>query len=123
MKRALLQAFGLFLALLALVAPLTLTAAAPAAARSFTTVVSLAEVTTLCRHGGIPGAPSHRFPACRFCLIGHAAPGSTGLVTASPVLPEPSTIHLARVMMLRPTIVSPPRLVTAALPRGPPSPV
>ena len=119
MKREIRQASGLFLALLALVAQLTLAAAVPA------TTVSLADVTTLCQHDGnpvAPPAPGHQMPDCQLCLVCHGVLGAFGLPTAAPVLPEPLTIRVARAAVLPPATAPPLRFVTAARPRGPPIP-
>ena len=120
MKREIRQAFGLFLALLALVTQLTLAAAVPA------TTISLADVTTLCQHDGNPGtppAPAHQMPDCQLCFVCHSASGSPGLLTATPVLLQPKTVSIARAVNLPPATAPPLRFITAARPRGPPIPV
>jgi hypothetical protein len=120
MQREIRQASGWFLALLALVVQLTLAAAVPS------TAVTLADVTTLCHHDGnpsAPGAPAHQAPDCQLCIVCHGATGPAGLLTAAPMLPEPTTILIARAVVLPPATAPPPRFVTAARPRGPPIPV
>ena len=120
MRREIRQASGLFLALLALVAQLTLAAAVPA------TTISLADVTTLCQHDGNQGAPptpTHQMPDCQLCLICHCASGSLGLLTAAPMLPQPTTIRVASAAILPPATAPPLHFVIAARPRGPPIPV
>jgi hypothetical protein len=120
MKREIRQASGLFLALLALVAQLTLAAAVPA------TTISLADVTTLCQHHGNPGtppAPFHQMPDCQLCLVCHSMSGPPGLLTATPALPQPMSIRIARAAILPPATAPPLHFVTAAQPRGPPIPV
>jgi hypothetical protein len=117
MKRGIRQAFGPFLALLALVAQLTLATAAPA------TTISLADVTTLCRHDrnhGAPRGPAHQMPACQLCLVCHGPASPFGLLTATPALPQPMTMQVARTVILPPAAALPPCFVTAAQPRGPP---
>jgi hypothetical protein len=120
MKREIRQASGLFLALLALVAQLTLAAAVPA------TAISLADVTTLCQHDGnpvAPPAPAHQMPDCQLCVVCHGASGAFGLLTAVPALPQPTTIAIQRAAILPPATAPPLRFVIAARPRGPPVPV
>jgi hypothetical protein len=111
------RASGLFLALLALVAQLTLAAAVPAAA------VSLASVAVLCQHDGSPNtppAPAHQSPDCLLCFFCHSAPGPLGLLIAAPILPTPTTSKIERSVMLPPATAPPVRVVLAARPRGPP---
>jgi hypothetical protein len=111
------QASGLFLALLALVAQLTMAAAVPASA------VSLADVAVLCQHDGnptAPPAPAHQSPDCLLCFFCHSAPGSLGLLAAPPILPAPMTSKIARAVVLPPATAPPLRVVLAARPRGPP---
>jgi len=120
MKREIRQASGLFLALLALVAQLTLAAAVPA------TTISLADVTTLCQHDGnpvAPPAPGHQMPDCQLCVVCHGASGPFGQLAAALMLPQPATIGIARAAILPPATAPPLRLVAAARPRGPPIPV
>jgi hypothetical protein len=120
MIRSVRQASGLFLALLAIVAQLTLAAVAPASA------MSLAEATVLCQHDGNtdgPPPPAHPSPDCLLCFVCHGAQSPVGLITASPVLPEPTTILIARAATLPPATAPPLRIVLAAHPRGPPIPV
>jgi|HubBroStandDraft_1064217.scaffolds.fasta_scaffold91567_2 hypothetical protein len=114
------QASGLFLALLAVVAQLTLAAAVPV------TTVLLADVTVLCHHDGgsdAPPAPAHQAPDCLLCFFCHGAMGSAGLIAAAPTLPTPSTTWIARAAMPPPATAPPLRVVLAARPRGPPIPV
>jgi hypothetical protein len=118
MKRGIRQAFGPFLALLALVARLTLAAAAPA------TTISLTDATTLCQHDGsrgTPREPAHQMPACQLCLVCHGSSSPSGLLSATPVLPRLMTIRVACTVILPPAAALPPCLVTAAQPRGPPA--
>jgi hypothetical protein len=122
MMREIRQASGLFLALLALVAQLTLAAAVPAAS------VSLADVTTFCQHDGDLGAPAHPSPShpspdCLVCFFCHNAAGPVGLLAAPPMLPAPSTVPVARAVVLPPATAPPLRIALAARPRGPPIPV
>lgn len=120
MRQVIRQASGLFLALLALGVQLTLVAAVPV------TTVLLADATTLCRHHGDhggPAAPTHRGPDCQLCLVCHGALGPPGLLSATPVLPRPTTVHLVRAAVQPPPTVPPLRFVTASGPRGPPVPV
>jgi hypothetical protein len=111
------QASGLFLALLALVAQLTMAAAVPASS------VSLADVAVLCQHDGnstTPPVPMHQSPDCLLCFFCHGAPGSFGLLAVPPVLPKPIMAKVARSVVLPPATAPPIRLVLAARPRGPP---
>ena len=111
------QASGLFLALLALVAQLTMASAVPAS------LVSLADVVVLCQHDGNPASPptpAHQSPDCLLCVFCHGAPGSLGLLIAPPVLPKPTTSKVARSVGLPPATAPPLRVVLAARPRGPP---
>jgi hypothetical protein len=111
------QASGLFLALLALVAQLTMAAAVPASS------VSLADVAVLCQHDGnstTPPVPMHHSPDCLLCFFCHGAPGSLGLLAVPPVLPKPIMAKVARSVVLPPATAPPIRLVLAARPRGPP---
>lgn len=117
MTRTVRHASGVFLALLALAAQLTMAAAVPVA------MVSLADMTVLCHHDGssnAPPAPVHQTPACLLCFICHGATGPSGLLAAGPELPVPTTIPVARAAVLPPATAPPPRFVTAARPRGPP---
>jgi hypothetical protein len=120
MKRDTRQAFGLFLALLAIAAQLTLAAAAPASA------ASLASVTALCQHDasspGTPPASPHQSPDCLLCFFCHNATGPAGLVTTSALLPLPTALLVARTVALPPATAPPPRVILAARPRGPPIP-
>jgi hypothetical protein len=119
MRRELRQAFGLFFALLALMAQLAVAAAVPA------TAISLADATTLCRHDGHSGAPPApiQTPACRLCLLCHGASVAFDLLTAPPALPQPTTIRFMNATVLRSAAAPPPRCDTAARPRAPPIPV
>jgi hypothetical protein len=120
MQRETRQASGLFLALLALVAQLTLSAAVPA------TMLSLADMTVLCQHNGNPDAPPaplHQMPDCQLCFFCHGMTGPVGLLAAAPMLPTPTTMPIGRAAVLPPATAPPLRFVTAARPRGPPIPV
>jgi hypothetical protein len=111
------QASGLFLALLALVAQLTMAAAVPASA------VSLASVAVLCQHDGssnAPPAPAHQSPDCLLCFFCHSAMGPVGLLAAAPLLPTPTTSRIVRSVVLPPATAPPVRVALAARPRGPP---
>ena len=111
------KASGLFLALLAIVAQLTLAASVPAAA------ISLADVSTLCQHRDTPdtpAAPVHSSIDCLLCFFCHNTAGQVGLLAAPPVLPAPVTVRVARVVVLPPPTAPPLRIVSAARPRGPP---
>ena len=111
------QASGLFLALLALVAQLTMAAAVPASA------LSLADVAVLCQHDGNPSGPpvpAHQAPDCLLCFFCHSASGPLGLLAAPPILPTPTTTKVARSVVLPPATAPPLRVVLAARPRGPP---
>jgi hypothetical protein len=111
------QASGLFLALLALVAQLTLAAAVPA------TTVSLAAMTSLCQHDGnpdAPPAPAHQAPDCLLCFFCHAAAAPIGLLTSAPLLPAPTTTRIVSAVVLPPATAPPLRIFTVARPRGPP---
>jgi hypothetical protein len=111
------RASGLFLALLALVAQLTLAAAVPVSA------ASLADMTSICQHDGNPDAPpvpAHQAPDCLLCFFCHAAAGPVGLLTSAPSLPAPTTTRIASAVVLPPATAPPLRIVTAARPRGPP---
>jgi hypothetical protein len=112
------QASGLFFALLALVAQLTLATAVPAS------TVSLADVTVLCHHDGDPGAPpapAHQSPDCLLCFFCHTATGAVGLIATPPLLPTPATSRAAREGALPPATAPPRRVALAARPRGPPT--
>ena len=118
MMRDIRLACGLFLALLAIGAQLTLATAMPASA------VSLADVTVLCQHDSdtnSPRAPAHPAQDCLLCFFCHSAMGPAGLVASPPLLPVPSTIRVARAVVLPPATASPPRVVLSARPRGPPA--
>jgi hypothetical protein len=118
MMRDIRLACGLFLALLAIGAQLTLATAMPASA------VSLADVTVLCQHDGNPDAPRtppHPAQDCLLCFFCHAAFGPAGLVASPPLLPVPSSIWVARAVVLPPATAPPLRIVLAARPRGPPA--
>jgi hypothetical protein len=130
MKREIRQISGLFLALLALVAQLTLATAVPA------TTVSLADVTRVCQHGGHAGAPpvpanlvpanrvpAHQMPDCQMCLVCHGLSGPPGLLAAALILPASGRFRIARAAILSPATAPPARFATAARPRGPPIPV
>ena len=111
------QASGLFLALLALVAQLTLATAVPASA------VSLADVTVLCQHDGnpdAPPAPAHQSPDCLLCFFCHNVSGPAGVIAAAPILPVPRTVTIARAAIKPPATAPPVRVILAARPRGPP---
>ncbi len=111
------QDSGLFLALLALLAQLTMAATMPVAA------VSLANVAVLCHHGGNsdgPAQPVHQSPDCLLCFFCHTATSPAGLIAAVPPLPQPRSVLIARVMLLPPATAPPPSIVLAARPRGPP---
>lgn len=117
MMRETRRASGLFLALLALVAQLTLTAAVPVS------TLSLADVTVLCKHSGnpdTPPAPAHQTPDCLLCFVCHGAPGPVGLLADAPITPMPTTSRVARAVVLPPATAPPLRFATAARPRGPP---
>ena len=114
------QASGLFLALLALMAQLTMASAVPPSS------VSLADVAVLCQHDGNPAAPpvpAHQSPDCLLCFFCHSAPGSLGLLTAPPIVLKPMTSMVARSVVLPPATAPPLRVFLAARPRGPPIPV
>jgi hypothetical protein len=111
------KATGLFVALLAIVAQLTMAAAVPAAA------ASLADVAVLCHHDSgsdAPPAPAHQAPDCLVCFFCHGATGPAGLVATPPALPTPRSIIVARVVVLPPATAPPLRIALAARPRGPP---
>jgi hypothetical protein len=117
MKREIPLVSGLLLALLALMAQLTLASAVPV------TTISLADVTTLCQHRGVPGAPpapAHRMPDCQLCLVCHGALGPFGLLSAPPALPQPPDTHVEAVTLPLPPTAAPHRFVFDAQPRGPP---
>src|ERR1700722_12725216 len=102
------QTSGLFLALLALVAQLTLGATVPASA------VSLANVAVLCQHDGnptAPPAPAHQPPNCLLCIFCHSSTGPLGLLAAPPILPSPTTLKVARSEVLAPATAPPLRVV------------
>lgn len=118
MKREMQKASGLFLALLALVVQLAAAAAVPLS------MVSLANMTVLCRHGSNPGgpvAPVHQMPNCQLCFICHGTTGPAGLLTAAPLLPRPIVVRMASAVILPPVTTPPARFATAAQPRGPPT--
>ena len=123
MMRDIRQTFGLFLALLAITAQLTLAVAVPAS------TVSLADVTVICQHDGNASAPpGHPAPAhstldCLLCVFCHHLGGPAGLVAASPRLPTPVIAQVARSVVLPPSTAPPRRIALAARPRGPPIPV
>jgi hypothetical protein len=117
MTRELRKGSGLFLALLALLAQLTVSHAVPPSK------VSLANVTVLCHHGSHsdgPPAPVRPMRDCQICLICHGAAGPTGLLTAAPSLPRPGAGQIAHAMTLPQQAAPPVGVVTAAQPRGPP---
>jgi hypothetical protein len=117
MIREVRQVSGLFLALLAILAQLTLTAAVPAS------VVSLADVTVLCQHDGNPNAPpapAQQSPDCLVCFFCHNVGGAAVLVAAPPMLPGPTTTRPTRANFLPPAAAPPPYIILAAHPRGPP---
>ena len=114
------QALGLFFALLALVAQLTVAAAVPAS------TLSLADVAVLCQHSDTPNAPpapAHQMPDCLLCFICHGASGPVGLLTDAPVPPAPMVTRVARAVILPPPTAPPPRIAMAARPRCSPIPV
>ena len=111
------QVPGLFLALLALVAQLTLAATVPV------TALMLADATVLCQHGddpGAPPAPAHQMPDCLLCFFCHGAAAPAGLVAVAPLLPVPATSLIAHAVVLPPATAPPLRIGLAAHPRGPP---
>ena len=118
MMREIRQAAGLFLALLALAAQLTLASAVPVS------VLSLADVTVLCQHSGnpdAPPAPAHQTPDCLLCFVCHGASGPAGLLTDAPMPPKPTAkSRIARAVMLPPATAPPFRLTSSARPRAPP---
>jgi hypothetical protein len=119
MMREVRLASGLFLALLAILAQLTVAAAVPAS------TVSLADVTMLCQHDGDAGAPAHRppghsLPDCLLCFSCHNAAAPAALVAVPPLLPIPATRPAGRTVVLPPATAPPPRGTLAARPRGPP---
>lgn len=119
MMRDVHRASGLFLALLAIMAQLTVAAAVPLS------TVSLADVTVLCQHDGgtdAPASPAHQSPECLLCFFCHNATGPAGLAVAAPELPAPAAVQVARAVVLPPATAPPPRVVLAARPRGPPFP-
>jgi hypothetical protein len=118
MMRDMRQASGLFLALLALVAQLTLAAAVPAS------TLSLADMTVLCHHDGDPGgprAPAHQSPDCLVCFFCHTATGAVGLLVTAPLPPMPAMSRVAREGAPPPATAPPRRIALAARPRGPPT--
>jgi hypothetical protein len=108
------QVTGLFLALLAVMAQLTLAAAVPVS------TVSLEQATVLCQHDGKPSAPVHQSPDCLLCFYCHSAIGPAGLLATPPLTPAPSMTVIARGAVLPPATAPPVRIVLAARPRGPP---
>jgi hypothetical protein len=119
------QAFGLFFALLAIVAQLTIAAAMPSPAIPMP-VVSLADATVLCHHDGNPDsppAPAHQSPDCLLCFFCNGAMGPAGPLATTPLLPAPRSVWVARAAIPPPSTAPPLRLVLAARPRGPPIPV
>jgi hypothetical protein len=118
MRRGSHQAFGLFFALLALMAQLTLATAVPA------TTVSLADVTVLCQHDTSPDAPAkppHQAPDCLDCFFCFNSGALAGLVATPPPLPAPASVFVARAAV-PPSVRAPPfRIVLSARPRGPPA--
>lgn len=119
MKRDIARASGLFLALLAIVAQLTLAAAVPASA------MSLADATVLCQHDTSAGTSQHRPPAhsapdCVLCFFCHAASGPSALVATVPALTPPAAALIGAAVVLPPATAPPPRIILAARPRGPP---
>jgi hypothetical protein len=122
MMRDVRQIFGRFLALLAIMAQLTLAAAVPAS------TISLADVTVICQHDGDAGPPpAHQTPAhptldCLLCVFCHGIGGPVGLVAAPPMPPMPAIAWIARAVVLPPSTAPPSRIGLAARPRGPPIP-
>jgi hypothetical protein len=112
------KASGLFLALLAIMAQLTLAVVVPAS------VVSLENATVLCQHdttAPTPHAPPHQLPDCSLCFLCHSASAPAGLTTGPPMLPAPRSLLVARAAVPPPATAPPPRFVNAANPpRGPP---
>jgi hypothetical protein len=120
MRRDSRQVFKLFLALLAVVAQLTLATVVPAS------TVSMADVTVICQHDADPDAPAkpaHQSPDCLVCFFCSAGSASVaGLTVTPPLLPAPPLVFAARMVVLPPPTAPPFRAVLAARPRGPPIP-
>jgi len=117
MVRDIRQASGLFFALLAILAQVTLASAVPA------TAMALADTTMLCHHDGDrnpPSAPAHPSPDCLFCFVCNGAAGSPGLLATPAVPPPPRSAPFARIAVAASAAQPPPRIVLAARPRGPP---
>jgi hypothetical protein len=117
MNRELRKGSGLFLALLAFVAQLTISYGVPPS------MVSLANMTALCHHGSHsdgPPAPVRPMPGCQHCFSCHSAAGPAGLVTAAPMLSRSGLVQIARSVSMPPAAAPPMRYVTDARPRGPP---
>jgi hypothetical protein len=117
MTRDIRQAFGLCLALVALVGQLTLAAIVPVSS------LSLSDVTEFCHHDGDPGAPAapaHQSPDCLVCFFCHNATGSVGPIADAPLLPAPTAEPVVRAAILPPATAPPLRIVLSANPRGPP---
>jgi hypothetical protein len=118
MMRDIRQAAGLFFALLAIVAQLTLAATVPASA------VTLADVTVLCQHDNTPSAPvapPHHTPDCLVCFFCHAVPGPVALIATPPILPVPITVRTARMAILPPPTAPPSPQHPPSQPRAPPA--
>jgi hypothetical protein len=118
MMRDIRLACGLFLALLAIGAQLTVATAMPASASS------LASATVLCQHSGdtdAPRVPTHPSQDCLLCFFCHGALGPAGVLATPPLLPVPSTTVMARAVVLPPSTAPPLRVVLNARPRGPPT--
>jgi hypothetical protein len=108
----------LFLALLAIMAQLTVATAVPASS------VSLADVTVLCQHDGksdAPAAPAHHTPDCSVCFFCHNVVGTAGLIATPPLLPIPAIAPVARAVVLPPATAPPAFHRAPSQPRAPPA--
>jgi hypothetical protein len=113
------KAFGLFLALLAILGRVTPLADVPGEAMRF------ADVTVLCHHDDDADAPARQPPShpsqeCLLCFVCHNPPNAIGLVAPAPLWSMPEVTGLVHLEILPPATAPPRRIALATSPRGPP---
>lgn len=122
MSRELRQAFGLFLALLAVLAQVTMAAAMPRLLPG-----QIADTAVICHQDNgaspAPQAPPHHAPDCLLCVFCHHLGAPAALAAAPPVLPAPRIRVIAPAAVPPPSTAPPVPIVLAARPRAPPVPV
>ena len=116
------SSFGLFLALLALIAQLGFSLGAPQSAAA----EALIQAATICH--GDTGADSGQLPApahhsdCVLCPLCVSATGTVALLAPTdPALPARKTLVIARAAITPPTTAPPASPRFAAQPRAPPT--